>query len=61
MKKRIAALIFALFVAFPEPSYAGLDLLSVIEDILNSFQEKMNLVVKQYNAIESSLQELTRK
>ena len=59
MKKRIAALIFALFVAFPEPSYAGLDLLSVIEDILNSFQEKMNLVVKQYNAIESSLQELT--
>ena len=52
-------LIIVLSVFLPCSSFAGLDILSIAQDTLTSFQEKMNLVIKQYVGIQANLQEMT--
>lgn len=59
MRKKIATLLVALLVLFPKTSKADLDILSIFEDALKTFQEKMNTVVHTYLGYQINLQELT--
>ena len=58
MKKKIATLLVALLVLFPKTSRADLDILSIFQDVLKTFQEKMNTVVHTYLGYQINLQEL---
>lgn len=58
MKKKIATLLVVLLVLFPKTSRADLDVLSIFEDVLKTFQEKMNTVVHTYLGYQINLQEL---
>ena len=58
MKKKIATLLVALLVLFPKTSRADLDVLSIFQDVLKTFQEKMNTVVHTYLGYQINLQEL---
>lgn len=58
MKKKIATFLIALLVLFPKTSRADLDILSIFQDVLKTFQEKMNTVVHTYLGYQINLQEL---
>lgn len=58
-RKALIISIVAMITFFPKISLADADVLAVIQDYVTSATEKVNYVVKQYNNIQSNLQELS--
>lgn len=58
MKKKIMTALLAMLVLFPKTSRADLDILSIAQDALKTFQEKANTLVQQYIGVQVNLQEL---
>ena len=58
-RKALIIFIVAMITFFPKTSRADVDTLSIIQDYVTSATEKVNYIVKQYNNIQSNLQELS--